>query len=388
MGSPPERVALLHSTEEWLPVTQNWMYQQARGLPDWLENHVVCEWTQNLDLFELGTIHSLAERWRPLQLWDKGLRRLGVRRHPGQLARVARKTGARILHSHFGHVGWQNCRMADRLGLRHVVTFYGRDVCLLPRQDPVWKTRYRELFERVDLVLCEGPHMANEIKMLGCPSHRIRVHELGIDTSAIPFEPRRLHGDEPLKVLIAATFTEKKGIPYAIQAVARAAEKIAIEVTIVGDANADPRSEREKQRILGLIEELGLADRVRLLGYQSQESLMREAYAHHVFLSPSVTAPTGDTEGGAPICIIELAASGMPIVSSRHCDIPYAIENGVGGLLSAERDVHGLAEHLISLAEQPKRWDPMVRAARDHIEARYDLGVRTAALAGHYESLL
>ena len=70
---------------------------------------------------------------------------------------------------------------------------------------------------------------------------------------------------------------------------------------------------------------------------------MRRPTKHDVFLAPSVTASNGDTEGGAPVAIIEMAASGMPIVSTRHCDIPSVVLDGVTGLLAAERDSEGLA---------------------------------------------
>ena len=73
---------------------------------------------------------------------------------------------------------------------------------------------------------------------------------------------------------------------------------------------------------------------MRLLGYVSRETLREEAYEHDVFLAPSVTASNGDTEGGAPVAIIEMSASGMPIVSTNHCDIPSVVLDGVTGLLA------------------------------------------------------
>ncbi len=70
------------------------------------------------------------------------------------------------------------------------------------------------------------------------------------------------------------------------------------------------------------------------MGYQPHSTLFAEAYRHHIFLSPSVTASTGDTEGGAPVSLIEMAATGMLIVSTTHCDIPEVIKHGVTGLLA------------------------------------------------------
>jgi len=259
---------------------------------------------------------------------------------------------------------------------------------MLPRRDPRWRDRYRALFAHADLVLCEGSHMAERVAALGCPRGVLRVHHLGIDLERIAYRPRQWDGKGPLRVLLAATFTEKKGIPTALRALAIASESLPLEVTLIGDANDDPRNQREKLRILQTLEALGLAQSVRLLGYQSPAALAREAAEHHVFLSPSITASTGDTEGGAPVAIIEMAASGMPVVSSRHCDIPEVIEDGIGGLLAPERDAEALASHLLFLAEHPEQWPALTRAARRRIERNYDVRQQALALADHYRSLL
>lgn len=68
-----------------------------------------------------------------------------------------------------------------------------------------------------------------------------------------------------------------------------------------------------------------LEDKVRFMGYQPYEVMLGECYKHHIFISPSVASEDGDVEGGAPVTIIEMAASGMPIVSTNHCDIPYVL---------------------------------------------------------------
>jgi colanic acid/amylovoran biosynthesis glycosyltransferase len=115
---------------------------------------------------------------------------------------------------------------------------------------------------------------------------------------------------------------------------------------------------------------------------------MEEAYRHHIFLSPSVTASDGDTEGGAPVSLIDMAASGMPIVSSRHCDIPEVILDGVSGLLADERDVDGLVAHLRWLIEHPDEWRPMLDAGRRRMEKEYHAKVQGERLAEVYASLL
>ncbi len=56
--------------------------------------------------------------------------------------------------------------------------------------------------------------------------------------------------------------------------------------------------EIEKRRILDILEKNGMKSKTRLLGYQPYPVLFEQAYKHHIFLSPSVTAMDGDTEGG------------------------------------------------------------------------------------------
>jgi colanic acid/amylovoran biosynthesis glycosyltransferase len=378
-----EPVRVVQSFAEWLPLTQTWLFGQLRHLPPALvESHVVCERTSNLDQFPLPNIHDLLSRGRVEWLWDVGLRRLGVRRHLGLLVRVGRRARARVVHSHFGHVGWGDAGGAQRLGAAHVVTFYGHDLSL-PEREPEWGARYRQMFASASLVLAEGSHMAGRIAQLGCPTHKLRVHHLGVRVGDIRYAPRRWSPGEPLRVLIAASFREKKGIPYALEAIARLRRELPVEVTVIGDAGPQPAFAAEKARILRTIAEHRLDGCVRLLGYQSHATVFDHAYRHHVFLSPSVTARDGDTEGGAPVTIAEMAATGMPIVSSRHCDIPEVVRDGVTGLLAAERDVDGLVARLRWLVTNPDAWRPMLDAARRHVEAEYDAerqGSRLAAL--------
>lgn len=378
---------VVHSSPVWLPQTQTWMHTQARCLPASVESHVACETTENLDQFGLPNIHCLASS-RLYHLWDRLVRGLGLRRYLGHLPRVLEQVGAHLLHSHFGHIGWTNLKAAQRQQVPHIVTYYGQDLTYLPRQQPEWRERYKELFDQVDRVLCEGPHMAQCVVQMGCPDEKVQVHHLGVDLEALRFEPRNWDGDSPLRVLMAGTFTEKKGFPDAMRALGKLKDRVDLAVTLIGDASPHPRNREEKRRILEAIEDEGLIHNVTLLGYQPHARLLVEAYHHHLFLSPSVHAKDGDTEGGAPVTIIEMAATGMPVVSTRHCDIPEVILEDVGGLLADEREPEQLTQHLLKLVENPMAWEAMARAARRHLEEHYDMRRQGEALAGIYTSVL
>lgn len=386
-AGPSEPLGVIVNCQWWLPLTENWIHTQVRCLPPSISAHVVCGRRLDDGSFTLPQLHSYADlpRLERLRVLVAAVFTLGssLGRRRALIADVAKRSGARVVHSQFGHTAYDSATAVRRLGLAHVVTFYGGDMSAAPASDARWRDRYAVLFRLADRVLCEGPHMAGQIRKLGCPADKLRVHHLGVDLEALPFRPRAWQPGEALRVLIAASFREKKGIPYAIQALAKIAAEVPLQVTVIGDARADHKSLAEKKRILDTIAQSGLSERVRLLGYQPHSILLEEAYRHHVFLSPSVTASDGDSEGGAPVSLIEMMATGMPVVSSRHADIPEVIEDGVGGFLADERDVDMLAAHLRRLIAQPDQWPAFCAAARARVEREFDAyrqGLRLAAI--------
>jgi len=385
-------LVVLHSHPVWLGNTMTWLYNEVRDLPPAeIESHIVCHRTENLDQFTVPNIHSLEDLPAWKRMLDRGLQQLRVRRHLGLLTDVADRTRARVLHSHFGNIGYADRDAARARRLFHVVSFYGRDISQLPHKRPVWRDRYRRLFDSADRVLSMGEHMTRCLRDLGCPPQKLREHHLGVRVRDFPFIPRAWDpaAGRPLRLLIAAMFREKKGIPLAIEAAAIAARAGApIEVTVIGDATASPKDQEEKARILAAVAASGLGDGcVHFLGTQTYEALMRHAYTHHIFISPSITSRDKDTEGGVALPVIEMAATGMPVVATFHADTPGVITHGVSGLLAPERDAGALAAQILRLHAHPEEWGSMVAAARRHIEAEFDSREQGRRLTAIYQEV-
>ncbi len=387
-----DRLKILHFVECWLPQTETWLSNHVRALPESVESHIVCLWTENLEQFPQENLVSLDRLSQRPNLLKRVGRRLGLgayaETHLRLLEQEIRRIKPDILHSHFGHFGWINSKLAAKFNLRHVVSFYGFDANYLPASDPRWISRYREMSERLDVVLCEGPHMARCIADRGIASDKIRVFRLGIDLARIPFLPRKNPIGRTVRFLIASSFREKKGIPYAIEALGRV-NKIRpdIEITVIGDAGGGRRDQQEKQAILEQVERWGLREKTHFLGYQPYEALIQQLSSHDIFLSPSVTSSEGDTEGGAPVSIIEAAASGMPVISTRHCDIPYVLSAENRPFLAAERDSAGLSRAIQQLLEAGD-WNPIVSSNRELVESELDVRKQGQKLAGIYKGVL
>lgn len=379
---------VLHFVECWLPQTETWLFNHIDFLPSNVEASVVCQWSKNLDQFPMENLFSLEKPPKVRSLMDKVLYRLGLqddgKRHLPLLEEVIRRFKPHVLHSHFGHCGAINSALSKKYRLPHVVNFYGLDVNYLPTVEPRWITRYQKMGTLVDLVLCEGPHMANCISELGVPPEKIKVFRLGIDLSKIPFVPRTPPVGGTIRFLLAGTFREKKGIPFALEALGLFSKAHPdIQVTIVGDAGNAAREQCEKQEILDRIRRFGLGERVRFLGYQPHKVLIQEYYKHDVFLSPSVTARDGDTEGGAPVTVIEAAASGMPVVSTTHCDIPFVLSEQNAPYLVAERDSLALSQALDHLVHSSD-WSKIVSANRQLVQRELDVRKQAQRLERAY----
>jgi len=108
--------------------------------------------------------------------------------------------------------------------------------------------------------------------------------------------------------------------------------------------------------------------------------MLTEAQAHRVFLHPSITASDGDTEGGAPVCITEMLAAGMPVVSTTRCDIPEVVGPALQHLVPPGRDAPAWVDRLKTLLAAHRDWPALAQAGRSRIESEYQRDLQAQRL--------
>lgn len=368
MGGSEPTVAQIHRT--YLNLTENWIYHQVRFLRD-VRSIFLAKRPANLHLFPWDEVFLL---------WQQPLLRRQVERLVFAVLgffpyyrEVCRTEGVDLLHAHSGAIGREMLPLAESLGVPLVTSFYGYEMTVHSEGLEGLRRAYRRLFDRGAAFVAEGPHAREQLLRLGCPPDRAHVHRLGIDPDEIPFVERRPAPDGPLRVLAAARFDEKKGLPYAVEAVCRVIRRgIPLELTVVGDAGTAPVQQRIKAELHRLVHHYGVDERVRFTGFLPTEQLRSLAEQHHIFLHPSVHARNGDSEGGHPVVLTEAAAAGMPIIATRHCDIPEVVVHGETGWLCSEKSVEELEAALEEAWEERFSLGRIGRAARRLVEARYD----------------
>jgi colanic acid/amylovoran biosynthesis glycosyltransferase len=292
-----------------------------------------------------------------------------------------------LLHAQFGRAGYYALPMLKHHPVPLITSFYGYDVSEYPAKYPIWRKHYSTLFDKLNYALCLGKVMQSNVIELGCPPEKALIHHLGVAVEQIQYVPRLWHKGTPLRILIASAFRERKGIPYALEALGTFKNDYPIELTIIGDAPDHPDGPVEKQKILTAIETCGLQTVTTLRGNQPYHVLLEEAYKHHIFMGPSITASDGDMEG-TPMVLVDMAATGMPLISTTHSDIPEIIQHARTGFLAAERDSAGLLEHLYWYAEHPEQWERITWAGREHIEREFDQAKQNQKLQSLYTTLI
>ena len=367
---------VIHSVNPYLEPTTVWIHDQIRSL-DRYEPVVYSRYTRNRDRFPVDRLVDFTSGGWLTGLSDRVRIRLSGT-YPRYGAQAVRDS-ADLIHAHFGQEGFRCLDAKGEAGIPLVTTFYGLDVSALPKI-AVWQKRFGRLFVEGDLFLAEGPHMASTLRGIGCPEEKVRVQPLGVDLSAFTYRSpsqREAVGE----VLMYASLREKKGHRYGLEAFARIAAEFDARMTIIGDGPL--RTDLESRTAV-----LGVQDRVRFLGSLDHDTCKQHLAEATVLLYPSVIASDGDTEGGAPVGILEAMASGLPVVSTRHADIPFVTNDGAAAYLTEERNVDGLVEGLREILGAQSEAVTYAEAGREAVESRHALEAQGAALEERYDEAI
>lgn len=131
----------------------------------------------------------------------------------------------------------------------------------------------------------------------------------------------------------------------------------------------------ERPRLEALARQLGLADRVRFLGFVAQ---MQDLYlAADVLFFPSLFE-------GTPMAVLEAMATGLPIVASRIDGTAEILTDGVDALLVPTGQNQVFGERLESLLQDPSLAQGLAQRALETVRQRYSAAVMTRQVESLY----
>ena len=232
---------------------------------------------------------------------------------------------------------------------------------------------------RYDRVICVSEDLYRRCLECGVPARRCVLIENGIDTAEFSrrlsvAEARQRLGVRADQFLLGAVgrLSAEKGFDLLIRAVAQLLSGgLDVGLLIAGEGD-------ERARLQALAGELGLGDRVKLMGYCADPRELYQALDAYVLSS---------LREGLPNVLLEAMALGVPVVATRIAGVPRLVRDGENGLLVEPGDVGGLAAAVRNLAGNEELRTRLGAAGWATIEAGYSFTLRMEKVRRVYDDL-
>ena len=210
---------------------------------------------------------------------------------------------------------------------------------------------------------------------LGVPARKVRRIPLGIDLDELDGEDVS-PGKPGETVLCVGNIERRKRHEDAIRAVAALSDEFPqLRLEIAGRVHQADYHEELK----GLIDALGLSERVRLLGVRDDVlQLMRQA---------SAVMLCSESEAFGWV-IVEAMAVGTPVIASAVDGPRMIIQGGENGLLVPVGDVDGYAEALRRILTRPEVAKALAEEGRRTVEQRFSARAMVKQIAALYRELV
>ncbi|MGW5751468.1 glycosyltransferase [Nocardia rhamnosiphila] len=273
-----------------------------------------------------------------------------------------------VAHAHFWMSGLATLAAAPALGIPVLQTFHALGVVKRRHQGaadtspPARVGLEQGIADRADRVIATCTDEVFELVRMGLPRTRTSVIPCGVDLDRFTPDGPCAAGSARHRIVSVGRLVPRKGFDIAIAAVARLRDT---ELVLVGGPD-DGRlaDDPEAQRLSALAGELGVADRVHLLGQVPRTEmapLLRSA-------DVAVCTPWYEPFGITPL---EAMACGVPVVAAAVGGLTDTVVDGVTGRLVTPRDTGELADAVGGLLNAPQTRANFGRAGRERVRARY-----------------
>jgi glycosyltransferase involved in cell wall biosynthesis len=282
------------------------------------------------------------------------------------MVRMLRHERVEMIHSHEFTMAVYGTAAARLLGVPHVISMHGSQyVTARWRRRVLLRWAFRNSAAAIAVSADTKRHLDTE---LGLRPDAMRVVRNGVparagDRAVVRAELGLSAGQ--CLCFAAGSLVPRKGHAVLINALATVDAPWVLAIAGQGI---------ERDRLLALAADRGVADRVHLLG--QRDDVPNLLAAADVFVMPSLWE-------GLPLALLEAMLAGLPVVASRTAGIPEAVTDGADGLLVVPGDAPALAGAMTRVLSDAALRARLGAAARQRAQASFTLGAMTDA----YESL-
>ncbi len=304
---------------------------------------------------------TLVERWQrllPAVIYDRIQANIEHRLCQRAIDQFLKQHDVGCILAEYGMTGGDLVPHARRAGIPLLVYFHGHDAYHREYLQ-IYESRLRDMYEYATTIFVVSEHMRSQLLSLGARAETIVLNPYGPREHF--FEANR----DPCGTLLAlGRFVETKAPYLTLLAFAEVLQrKPDVKLQFLGDGPLLPVCR-------DMAKALGIENSVNFPGSVSPERTAQYFSKATMFLQHSVTTVDGVMEG-TPVAILEAAAAGLPVVSTRHAGIPQAVLHGETGFLVEERDVKGMTAHILRLLEDEQLASQLGCRGRDHIRTNF-----------------
>ena len=167
--------------------------------------------------------------------------------------------------------------------------------------------------------------------------------------------------DSPrVKIINVGRLSEHKAQHILIEACAQLVNHgIDVSCEIIGEGP-------KREPLECLIKELGLENKVTLLGAKYHKEVLASYGSADMFVMTSITE-------GMPLVLMEAMNAGLPVIAPGICGIPELLAFGKAGQLTVANSPQSVCEAIRTLIEQPEKADKQSLFAQTHIHTHFNL---------------
>ncbi len=243
--------------------------------------------------------------------------------------------------------------------------------------------------ETVDRVIATSPQEQKHMRLLVSSQGRIEMIPCGTDIDLfggidryVAREKLGIAADAKM-VFYVGRFDRRKGIETLVRAVAKSRfrDEPNLQLVIGGGSRPGQSDGVERDRIVNIVEELGLAKNTIFAGRLDHTILPYYYAAADVCVVPSHYEPFG-------LVTIEAMASQTPVVASNVGGLQFTVVPEVTGLLAPPKDEAAFAIAIDRILADPVWRDQLAMAARQRVEIAFSWYSVATRLSQLYTQLL
>lgn len=300
-----------------------------------------------------------------------------------------------LLHTHYWMSGWIGMELKKLQPLKQLHTYHSlgavkyQSISTIPL---VAKTRLaseKTCLETADRIVATSPQEMEHMRSLVSPYGNIAVIPCGTDIcrfgSISQGRARQLLGFSPQDqvVLYVGRFDQRKGIETLVRAVGQSKLRGEgnLKLVIGGGSRPGQSDGIERERIAGIVAELGLQEITLFPGRLGEDNLHLYYAAADVAVVPSHYEPFG-------LVAIEAMASGTPVVASDVGGLQFTVVPEETGLLAPAKDEAAFARAIDRILSDLKWRDRLGQAGRQRVERHFSWNGVADQLSKLYRQVL